>query len=544
MKGLSYRTPPLMAVAENATTPTGVLGSTIWSTTANKLLVWDNTGKWAATATGGGGGGITGPGSSQNGGMVIYSNTAGSAVTQGPAVAENTTATLTGIYVSREANLRTFDPDRSVYPLNTSNESMLGVRAGTRYTGTPWALSNWSVRPSASENVAVMRADLIGGATAEVRDLDGSGFGYADARYTFAVSSEGLPSDVRNGSGSVGLSGYASNAAEQETSAGANLTANASITPAGVVDSTAKVSAEVDDLIAQLFTRSSAAGKEAYVEVGAVGGTVAPAAPADPGIVCVHNHIAAGRSFLSVIDSTNTNIKLQPALFGPTSFMWLPGGGTTLSIAWGIGWTARNAGTGAAQAHPTRAATNALASMTRATFSTGTTATGSSGVQSTGSVAWRGNAAGLGGFLFYARFAVETYRADLRILVGLSALNGALNVQPSTINNSCGVCKDSGDTQWQYFTRSGTNVTKVSTGVNIVAGEIFDLFMFAPPNGSDITFYMVNVMTGQVVINNAVVTTNLPVANTWMAAHAQIQSTTGTTAALLALNRMYIENPL
>ncbi len=45
MKDLSFRGPPALAVAENDTTPTGVLGAEIWSTTASKKLVWDGT-RW------------------------------------------------------------------------------------------------------------------------------------------------------------------------------------------------------------------------------------------------------------------------------------------------------------------------------------------------------------------------------------------------------------------------------------------------------------------------------------------------------------------
>lgn len=46
MKELAFRAPPSLAVAINATTPAGVLGAEIWSTTANKKLVWDG-GRWA-----------------------------------------------------------------------------------------------------------------------------------------------------------------------------------------------------------------------------------------------------------------------------------------------------------------------------------------------------------------------------------------------------------------------------------------------------------------------------------------------------------------
>lgn len=249
----------------------------------------------------------------------------------------------------------------------------------------------------------------------------------------------------------------------------------------------------------------------------------------------------AGRILPHIIGPSGIDVALQPGLFGNSIYMWLPGTGTTLSIAWGSSWTARNNGTSAAQAHPTKASTNNLTSMNRATFSTGTTTTGTSGVQSSATVAWRGNATGLGGFFFFARFGVETYRSDIRVLVGLSALNAALAGDPSAQANSCGICKDAADTNWQIFVRSGSTATKIDTGVPVAAGDIFDLMMFAPPNGSGITFRVVNTMTNAVVVDNEYVSTNLPAATTFMYAQARIMSTTGTTAAILALNRIYVE---
>lgn len=58
-RDLSPRQPPTLAVAENATTPVGKLGAEIWSTTANKKLVWTGT-NWA-DAMGSGGSPTTDP---------------------------------------------------------------------------------------------------------------------------------------------------------------------------------------------------------------------------------------------------------------------------------------------------------------------------------------------------------------------------------------------------------------------------------------------------------------------------------------------------
>ena len=279
---------------------------------------------------------------------------------------------------------------------------------------------------------------------------------------------------------------------------------------------------------------------EQYVDFPDVSTPAAPAA----GNLRVFTRAQAGRQLLAIVGPSGLDTNLQPALFRNTSYMWLAGTGTTVAINWGSSWTPRNNGASSAQAHPTKATTNALTSMNRATFGTGTTTTGTSGIQTSATVAWRGNAAGLGGFFFFSRFGVETHEAAMRYLVGLSALNAFLAGEPSVQNNSCGVCKDAADANWHIFTRSGTTTTKTDTGVAVAAGNIYDFFMFAPPNGSNITFRLVNAVTGVVHVDDVVISTNLPVNTTLMFAHAQCMSTAGTTAKLLALNRIYVETDL
>lgn len=255
------------------------------------------------------------------------------------------------------------------------------------------------------------------------------------------------------------------------------------------------------------------------------------------------NRLRGGRNTLRMLGPAGVETALQPALFGNSVSLWLPGTGTTVAINFGTAWTARNAGTGAAQAHPTRASTNAMTSLQRATFGTGTTATGSSGIQTTGTIAWRGNAAGLGGFFFHSRFGIETYESALRVMVGFSALNAALTGDPSAQNNSILMCKDAADTTWQIVTR-GTASTKTNTGITCAAGDIFDFFIFAAPNGSNVAVQILNAVTGASLYENTNITTNLPTNTTFLYAHAQIMSTVGTTAKLLALNRIYVETDL
>ncbi len=250
----------------------------------------------------------------------------------------------------------------------------------------------------------------------------------------------------------------------------------------------------------------------------------------------------AGRRLPYFIGPSGVDSPFQPALFGNNVVMWLPGNGTTVSIAFGDTWTARNSGTSAAQSHPTRASTNMLTQMKRARFGTGTTATGSSGIQSTNLVAWRGNAAGIGGFYYFARFGVDTAESAMQVLIGLSALNAALTGEPSAQNNTCGLIADSTDANFQILTRDGATASKYDTGVSkTTTGVVYDFHMFCKPNDTKIEFSLINVNTGTVIVDSVSRTSNLPVNTTFMYAQCQIRSTVGTTAKNLDLNRIYVE---
>lgn len=111
-------------------------------------------------------------------------------------------------------------------------------------------------------------------------------------------------------------------------------------------------------------------------------------------------------------------------------------------------------------------------------------------------------------------------------------------------NNTIGLCKDSTDTNWQIVTRNTTG-SKSPTTAPVTAGQILDLTMFAPPNGTGVIFRLVDAVAGTVIIDNVNVSgAALPTNTAFLYAHAQIQSVTGTTAKLLALNRIYVETDL
>jgi hypothetical protein len=270
---------------------------------------------------------------------------------------------------------------------------------------------------------------------------------------------------------------------------------------------------------------------------------VTPATPS-AGILRMFAKTRANRATLNTVGPSGVDVAYQPAFFGNTIMMWMPSTAAA-QTAIGTTYTARNAGTGAAQATPTRATTNAMTSLSRATFGTGTTATGSSGTVSTSPAVWRGNSAGLGGFFFNARFGVETTASDLRMIVGLSANIAALAGDPSLLANTCALVKDSADSTWQFAMRNATTLTKTASGCTVTAGQILDLFIFAAPNNAGTIYVrLTDAVTGTIFMDDVALTNNLPVNTTFLYMNAQVQSVTGTTAKLLALNKLYLEQDL
>lgn len=501
-KTLSFKSLPSLAIAEGATTPNpGSPGVWAWSQTLTKPVFWNGSSWTAGSAGGGGSGDVVGPASSVDGDVVVFNGTTGKSIksaTSGISYRGSTVLTPEGFAVGlisapspgvfRIGPL--FDPLGASLALHDSD----GNSSLTISTNGQWGLGLLPV--FATANQIITSGPALGPPTwSSLKTINGNSI---------------------FGTGDIVISG----------GSGGGITGPATST--------------VNHLPTFADTTGDSLQEATYFDIPAINIPAAPAA----GDLRWFARNRSGRVLPHVIGPSGVDVALQPALFGNSVFMWSPSTGTTVSTNFGTSWTVRNSGTGTAQAHPTRASTNALTSMNRATFGTGTTATGSSGIQSSRPVCWRGNAANLGGFYFNSRFGVETTEAALQILIGLSSLNAALAGDPDLPANTVALGKRSTDTTWQIICRDGTAATITPTGLAITAGQVLDFTMFAPPNGSSVTFRLVDAVTGTVYVDNVVVTTRLPVNTTFLYAHAQIRSTVGTTAKLLALNRIYVETDL
>ena len=250
----------------------------------------------------------------------------------------------------------------------------------------------------------------------------------------------------------------------------------------------------------------------------------------------------AGKVLPAVIGPSGVDFNLQFGLYGSTTFRWVPSAGTSLSIAWGDVWIARNAS--GAQSHPAKASTNAMTSLNRALFATTATANTSAGVQSTGTLVWRGNSTGLGGFFFFGRFGMSVIGSltGVRVILGMSALNGLLAVDPSTVNNTIAIIKDAADTTWQFLTRNASTLTKRDTAVTVTADQILDIYIHVKQNDGSATFQLKDAVTGSDLYTQTL-TTGMIDGTTFLYAHCQVQTTT-TAVSSLSLAQIYIESDL
>lgn len=265
--------------------------------------------------------------------------------------------------------------------------------------------------------------------------------------------------------------------------------------------------------------------------------TADPPAPASG--ILLYAKPQAGRRVPRFIGPSGLDSAVQPCLWGNAVTLWLPGTGTTAAIAFGVSWTVS-----ATQAHPTIADTNVMTAMKRATFTTTTTAGNASGPRTTAPVVIRNR-----GFFFVARFGILTYTSTMQAWCGLGAASGNIAGDPSAANNSCGLSKDTGETTWQAFTRDASTTSKTSTGRTTAAAgsaEVFDFYMFCKPSDSKITFRVVDVATGTVVLADTEKSSNLPTGTTPLYAHCEVRNVAGGAGSAVAsfLVKMYVESDL
>lgn len=238
----------------------------------------------------------------------------------------------------------------------------------------------------------------------------------------------------------------------------------------------------------------------------------------------------AGRMTPKYIGPSGVDQFLQDKLSTNSNVLYLPNNGTTVGLNLGVGWT-----TGGTVSHPTPSSTApAIYNQQKRTrwANVATTTNQTLGLHTVTAQKgfWRGNAAGLGGFNFHCRFAIGLWpAATVRLFVGLSDQNTSPVASDTLAGNCCGLWHDTTEAAsvLNFVTRNNTTTTKaaITLAANLAAGQCFDFYMFAAPNGSVINYRLDEINTGTTLVDTSTSTT-IPLNTAFMGPTLQMSNGT------------------
>ena len=239
--------------------------------------------------------------------------------------------------------------------------------------------------------------------------------------------------------------------------------------------------------------------------------TVFPA-NADTDTLKIYAEKNGGVTIPKIIGVSGLPKDLQLELATNNTSFYLPNNSTTVGLNYGIAWTS-----GGTVSHPTPSSTSpAIYNQDKRTrwANVVTTTNQVLGLRTATAekMYWRGSAAGLGGFIFKARFSIALWAAaTVRLFVGLNDSNSGWVISDTLTGNGCGFWHDTTDaaTVLSFVTRDGTTATKASITLSaaLAAGQAFECVIFSPPNGGFIGYYLRDLNTGTVLANTTTTTT-------------------------------------
>ena len=291
--------------------------------------------------------------------------------------------------------------------------------------------------------------------------------------------------------------------------------------------------------------------------------------PADPATptgdnLRVYAKKVSGRMLLKMKGPSGLDTPLQPALFGNNIVYFAPGTGATITAnanGFGTSWTKGSSTGTASTTTPSTTApviTNQMHYFRHQNLVTTTNQIMGIQIGATdGLQFWRGNAAGLGGFFFNARFVVAAYPAStVRIFAGLtSTANSAVagtNIvtADAVVGNVVGLWHDTTDpstgaNSFNLVTRNNTTTTKQSIPLSnaIAAGNSYDFYMFVKPNDGTVYYRLDDMVNGVSYEGNTA--TTMPLNTAFMGPAVEMSNgtaniTVGSTA--IGISRIYIES--
>jgi len=299
----------------------------------------------------------------------------------------------------------------------------------------------------------------------------------------------------------------------------ATLTANRTYT----LPNTSGTVALVNDNLSQF---------SAFVDIGE------PASP-NTGELEIYARSVGGKMLLKQKGPSGLDTPLQPALF-TNNIVWILPETTTTVRTIGI----PNTVVGAIST-PTISNTNLRTSIRRILITSGSAINSVSEMRTAQNIVWRGNASGLGGFFYASRFAIESTVATQRVAVGLWNSTAATftTQSPSSLVDAIFMGWDDSDTNAQLMHNDASGAcTKIDLGsafVKNTSTAVYELILFAAPNGADVGYRVSRLDTGDIV--EGLITTNLPQSNQFLTRHEYINNGATASAVLLNVIRVYIE---
>lgn len=271
-----------------------------------------------------------------------------------------------------------------------------------------------------------------------------------------------------------------------------------------------------------------------------------PAAPT-AGDLYIYSKAIAGRMMLKWKAPSGVDTSLQPNLGFNTIQLWTPSL-TATGVGFGTVWPA---GTGTFLSVVPTAGT---ATQLRRSRFTNVATTQNQILGLTASTAaqipsfWRGNTAGNGGFFFQTRFTTELVPATtIRLFVGLTSLTTGVVAADTTTGDLAGLSHITTDniTTMAFMTRDNTTTTRATFTVpTIASGNVYDFTMYAKPNDTVIYYRLVDLLTGNVIVDSSTSTT-LPRNTVFMGPQVQMSNgtaNTGVTTTAIGINKIYIES--
>ena len=195
---------------------------------------------------------------------------------------------------------------------------------------------------------------------------------------------------------------------------------------------------------------------------------------------------------------------------------------------------------------PALATTNLLTSTFRSTISTGAVAGGLAYIRGNQANLWRGNAAGLGGFMCVHRFALSgALQAGIRAFAGLvDVAANPTNIDPvtTTAPGGIGLAINTNTGNWQLVNNvTGTARTALDLGANCAVNNtsVLELALWCAPNDNGISYQVTNLSNGTTASGK--ITANIPANTTFLCPSVWVTNNATAAAQLLDFISTYVE---